>query len=344
MLYDFKKVKAADRLTADWILSRVSDAQIFFHYHGRFKLNTVSKSMFRLDNHPSATFFIGESGEIVYYDFRDGIAMNCFDYVKKLYNLNFDRALSQIAEDFGLIDRKTSKVSPRIIAEATDLDRDIKHETLIQFTIKPWERGIGSPLSFWNLYEIGKDELEADGIYNVDRLFLNKKEILNPNNYARFARCERFGESDDKVGVKIYSPQNKEMKWLNSIPLEVPFGLNTLTTNGTGNLVIVTKSFKDRLILLKLFDNVIATQNESEGALPQSVIDKLDSMYDKKIIVFDNDEVGVTNSKKFNDKGFGYFNIPAKERLRFGIKDPSDYVKTYGLDSLRELFIEKNLL
>lgn len=341
MVYDFKKVRTGERITSSWILSRITDSQIFFHYHGRFKLNTVTKSMFRLDQHPSATFFVGESGEIVYYDFRDGIAMNCFDYVKRLFNVNFDRALSLIAEDFGLVDRRTSKVSPRTLSEAADLDRATRHETLIQFTIKPWESGIGSPLSFWNLYEVSKDDLETDGIYCVDRLFLNKKEIHNPEGFPRFAKCELFGE---KMGVKIYSPTDKSMKWLSSIPLDVPFGLNSLSTVNTSNTVMITKSFKDRLILLKIFDNVIATQNESEGALPQSVIEKLDQMYDKKIIVFDNDEVGVTNSKKFNEKGFGYFNIPVRDRERFGIKDPADYVKTYGLDQLRELFIEKNLL
>lgn len=341
MLYDFKKVVSLS-LTADWVLSRVTDAQVFFHYHGRFKLGVACKSMFRRDEHPSATFFVGDSGEIVYYDFRDGVALNCFDYVKKLYNINFNRALAQIAQDFGLIDRKTAVCSPKFMEEGAKIDRDIKRETLIQFTIKPWKKGLGQPLSFWNLYEITQEELEKDGIYCVDRLFLNKKEIHNPNNYPRFARCESYGE--DQVGVKIYSPHDKAMKWLSSIPLHVPFGFNELTTEGTSNVVFVTKSFKDRLILRKLFDNVIATQNESEAALPQDTIEMLDQMYDKKIIVFDNDEVGVTNSRKFNEKGFGYFNIPARERERFQIKDPSDYVKVYGLSSLQELFIEKNLL
>lgn len=342
-IFDFKKVKVTASpvvLTTDWILSRVTDAQIFFHYYGRFKLGTACKVAFRLDKHMSATFFIGKSGEIVYYDFRDNTGMNCFQFVKKVYNVDFNGALKQIASDFGLIDRKSSVCSPKMMDEGAKLDRELKRDTLIQFTVKPWSKAIGGSLSYWNLYEITQGELERDGIYCVDRLFLNKVEIKNPNNYHRFARCETYG--DNQTGVKIYSPHDKEMKWLNSIPLDVPFGINTLNT--TSNLVMVTKSFKDRVILLKLFDSVIATQNESEGALPNVIISMLDQLFDKKVIVFDNDEVGVTNSRKFNEKGFGYFNIPEKERLRFNIKDPADYVATYGVEALRELFVEKNLL
>ncbi len=340
MVYDFKKVKPSVHLTANWILSRVTDAQIFFHYFGRFNLGRAVKSPFRQDKHPSATFFVGESGEIVFYDYVEQRAYNCFAFVKRIFNFNFDRALQQIASDFGLIDRKTSICSPKLMAESADIDRDIKDDTLIQFTIKSWERGIGKSLSFWSIYEITEEELKNDGVYSVDRLFLNKREIHNPNNYPRFARCETYG--DNKMGVKIYSPHDPDMKWLSSIPLDVPFGVKALNTSG--NLVMITKSFKDRLILLKLFDSVIATQNESESALPQPIISYLDQHFDKKVIVFDNDEVGVTNSKKFNEKGFGYFNIPVKERERFGIKDPSDFVKMFGLDALRDLFMEKHLL
>lgn len=339
-VFDFKKVKVAPHLTKDWILSRVTDVQIAFHYVGRFSIGKAIRSPFRQDKTPSATFFIGESGDLVFWDFTEGRGLNVFELVKRIYNINFDRALQQIAADFGLIDATTSKCSPKLMEIAAEIDKDVKRETLIQFTVKPWGKGIGKPLSFWNLYEISKNELERDNVYNVDRLFLNKVEIKNPQNYPRFAKCESWG--DGKQGVKIYSPTDPAMKWLSSIPLDVPFGLNNLST--TSNVVIVTKSFKDRLVLLKLFDSVIATQNESFSALPDDVIAKLDVMFDKKIIIFDNDEVGVTNSKKFNEKGFGYFNIPNKERERHGVKDPADYVKLFGIEALSDLFVYKNLL
>jgi len=342
-MYDFGKVSPSVNLTTDWILSRISDAQIFFQYHGRFKLGVGCKSSLRKDENPSVTFFIGDSGRIIYWDFRDGKGMDCFAYVQALYNCSFKRSLEIIAEDFGLISKKGIKISPKLMAAANDLDRSVKRNTLIQFTKKPWQLGTGNNLSFWTLYELEQADLEREEVYAVDRLFLNKQEIITPPGVHRFAKCVRYEENgEEKVGVKIYSPYDLKMKWLSSIPLHVPFGLDKLQYQS--NMVIVTKSFKDMMVLKKIFPDVIATQNESEAALPESVINQLNDSFDKKIIIFDNDETGINNSKKFNERGFGYFNIPNKQRERFGIKDCADYVKVYGLEELKNLLRAKNLL
>ncbi len=234
-------------------------------------------------------------------------------------------------------------MSPKLMEEGLKIDKEFKENTLIQFTWKPWKEGIGNPLSFWNLYEVTQKELEKDNIYCVDRLFLNKVEILNPNNYPRFAKVESYLEDGVvRYGTKIYSPTDPNMKWINSIPLNIPFGMNDLPYES--NMLIVTKSFKDRVVLKKLFSDVIATQNESLQALPKSTIDFLSTKYDRKIIIFDNDNVGVENSKKFNELGFDYFNIPEEERIRFQVKDCADYVSTFGIDAMKDLFKRKNLL
>lgn len=345
--YDFSKIQAAVVLTPDWILSRISDSQIFFFYHGRFKLGNSTKSTLRIETRPSVTFFVGNRGKIIYYDFKTGEGLDCFAYVQKAFNLNFDKALQKIASDFGLVSSNTiehvNKIE-RALKEGANLDKETKVETLIQFTRKEWDE---KSLEFWRLYEITEDELVRESVFPVDRLFINKQEIHNPTGTPRYAKVENYtpdlNDPDATTdGVKIYSPYDPNMKWLSSIPLNVPFGLDTLDYES--NLLVITKSFKDMIVLKKLFSSVIATQNESEAALPDLLVTVFDRMFDKKIIIFDNDETGVTNSKKFNDKGFGYFNIPNKERLKYGIKDPSDYVRYYGLAALEDLFIEKNLL
>ena len=304
-------------------------------------------SSLRVDNNPSVTFFIGDSGRIIYYDFRDGKGLDCFAYVQKAFNISFDKALHLIAKDFGLVSKSTILSAVKIdraLQEGMNFDRESKKDSLIQFTHKPWSK---ETLAFWRLFEINEDELKTEKVYPVDRLFLNKQEISNPTGTPRYAKVENYTpDLNDPTrtvnGVKIYSPYDKNMKWLSSIPIHIPFGFDTLDYES--NVIFITKSFKDMIVLKKLFTSVIATQNESEAALSQHTIDLLDPMFDKKIIVFDNDETGVTNSKKFNEKGFGYFNIPNSERLRYGIKDPSDYVRFYGLPALQDLFMEKNLL
>lgn len=52
----------------------------------------------------------------------------------------------------------------------------------------------------------------------------------------------------------------------------------------------------------------------------------------------------VESCKKFNDRGFGYFNIPKEYHNKYGIKDASDYIAYFGVDALKELFIEKQIL
>ena len=134
--YNFSTIKCPIKLTASYILSRVSDTQIIWHYIGRVQIGRAIKNPFRTDKTPSATFFIGDSGDLCLWDFRDKRVWNCFQIVMSIFNCDFNKALTQIAEDFGLIDIKTRKVSSKLQLEAAELDQEYRKGTLIQFTHK----------------------------------------------------------------------------------------------------------------------------------------------------------------------------------------------------------------
>jgi len=336
-MYDFNKATVKILLSKEWILSRITEEAIFMYYHGSFKIGRAYCSKFSKDKNPSCSFFIGKNGKIIYTDFRNNQTWDCFDFVKTLYNCNFYQALERIAQDFGLIDRTTNRVPEKVFIESNSLDKEIKESTIIQFVKDKWNK---ENLSFWRQYEIKQEELERENVYPIKKLFINKKEIWT-KNILRFAYPEPY---EDKVGVKIYSPHDDKMKWVSSLPLTVPFGLSNFDWNSNEKICIITKSKKDLIICRKLFKNVLATQNESEGAFPEELQQRLLNTFEKIVIFFDNDVTGVNSSIKLNNKGFGYFNIPYKEYERFKIKDASDYVKYYGLDMLKELFISKNLL
>lgn len=194
-------------------------------------------------------------------------------------------------------------------------------------------------MQYWRLYEVTEQELRKNRVYPVDELYVNKKRIWNKNNDLQFAYLETFEDNDY---MKIYTPFSTQMKWLSNIPLSVPFGLSDLPYKS--KRIIITKSKKDLIILKKFFTDVIATQNESESALTEELQAHLHEKYDERIIIWDNDPTGVENCTLFNDKGFGYWNVPKAEYLRFKIKDVSDYVKYYGIDALEALFQQKGLL
>lgn len=334
-MYDFNKVSGI-HLTTDWILSKISQEEIFFYYNGPFKLNRSFSSSLRKDRHPSCRIYFSKNGRLIYEDFAQGERYNCFAFVQKLYNSSFREALKIIAKDFGLINESTKVVSKEIITEALSLEKEHKASTLIQFEPEPWNE---KNLFFWRLYEITQQELERENIFPVKQLFINKKEIFNFSQEPRYAYPIEY---EGKHYVKIYSPYSKQMKWISSIPNNIPFGLNSLSYDT--DLLLITKSKKDQLILSKIFKDVISLQNESENAFPISIQEELLSKYKQCVIVFDADEVGVRTCKEYNKKGFGYFNTPRQDYEKYRIKDPSDYVKFYGIEALKELFIQKNLL
>lgn len=336
MEFDFSKIQIPLKITKEWILKHVDDYTILYYYYGPFKLNKAYCSFFdKGDSNPSTVFYMGNTGRIIYYDFRSGEKLDCFGFVQKLHGCSFKETLEQIADDFGLIDKSTCKVLPKVIIEAQNEEKQAKKETLIQFEPESWN---SKNLEFWRKYEITQNELVRHNVYPVKKLFLNHLEIYG-NNTNQYAYPLNF---EGGRGVKIYSPNNPKMKWLSSIPIDQPFGINDLCYED--DKVIITKSKKDLIILRKFFKDVVATQNESEASLSEEVQNKLRRRYSQRIIIWDNDDVGVENCKKFNNKGFKYFNIPRAEYEHYRIKDCSDYVEAYGLMALESLLKTKNLL
>jgi len=341
--FDFSKIQTKS-LTPEWILERVTDSEIIYHFVGPFKLNKQCKSPFRKDNTPSCTFFVGNSGEIVMFDFRDKIALNCFRIVERIHNCNFNKALTIIAETFGLIDTKTSIASPTLCLEARELDRTIKKDVLIQFTKSEWKPFLGSPFSYWVDYDYSKKELIDNNIFNVDRLFLNKREIYNKSGEPRFAYVESEPGGADLV--KIYMPLAKGgMKWLSTFPLDRPFGIHLLP--GKSDVLIITKSKKDMVLFKRVFTDVIGLQNESLGALNMDTIKYLKSKYKSIVLCLGCDPHGhgitLQLQKRIGNQAT-FWETPLQDYQRFQVEDLSDYTKQYSWSMTMELLQKDKMI
>jgi hypothetical protein len=336
---DFNKISSG-KLTPDFILRQVSDTAIVCMYHGKFKLNERVSHPFRKDSNPSAVFFISNRGQLCLYDFVNGEVLNCFRYVMRKFNCNFYEALKKIAYDFGLIDKKI-KVKKEIFDYAKEVEVEIKKETLIQFTYKPFTK---EALKYWSLFEIEEAELKKESVFQVDKLWLNKNEIHNRGGYLRFAKIETWQENNEpKTGTKIYSPENQNLKWLSSIPLTIPMCMNTLQYKD--NRVLVEKSFKDAIIAKKFFSDVIAVQSENPASVTQELIIELDAKFDIKIYFGDPDPPGIKSNIEMAKKGFNIDYCLSPELYeKYKIKDHSDYVKTFGLYQFEQYLKEINLI
>jgi hypothetical protein len=338
-MIDFSRVNAAVKLTPEFVLSKVDDVQIFRYYFGEFELGRTYPSKFRRDRNASTGFYVSKhSKRLIYNDLSTGEKLDCFKFVAKLHGLSFNDVLQRIALDFGLMSSGTKPVAQKILTQPFEINKEEERETLIQCIFYPYWSSTHA--AYWNQYGVSVDDCKKAGVYPVKELHVNKVQYKIDDLCFGYAVKEKVGK-EVKVYTKVYQPYSKTMKWLSNVPITVPFGLYELKY-GTDH-VIVGKAQKDRLILLKLFESVIGTQNESESALQDKLVKHLCFNFPRRTIIWDADKTGVENCTKFNSRGFGYFNTP-NHLLTEGIKDVSDYVKAYGLSALEKLLRSKNIL
>lgn len=341
-MIDFGNIsKPHELVTAEYILSKVDEAQIFSYYFGYFELKKLYPSKLRRDRRPSTGFFVStKTGSLLYKDFATNQVVNCFMFVAHLFNISYIDALNMIAKDFGLIDGIPIKAEAQTVLQNVNFDKEIKSQTLIQVMPSSWT---AAHREYWKQYHIDIERLIKNKVMPVKKLFINKAEVKTDE--LCFAYLVRYCDEEGKYHeyLKIYQPlrTNDNGKWINNVPISVPFGLYELNYNS--DHIAIGKAKKDEMVLQSFFTSTIGTQNESEAAITPQLISRLHDHFPRKTIIWDADTTGVENCKKFNNKGFGYFNTPAY-LVEKGIKDVSDYVKAFGMKALERLLKAKNII
>jgi hypothetical protein len=334
-MFNFNKVQSPKKINRDFILSRISEAQIFGYYHGPFEIGQIYCSKLRRDRNPSCGFYISKAGKIIYNDLgRKDWSFDCFSFVEKLYNLSFSDAIKKIATDFGLVTGIQSPEVKKVVKQLKDFDKSFKKDTRIHFSTEPWN---DDNLAFWKQYHITKQELEREGIYSIKKLFINDSPISNPNNENRYALTETI---KGDMRTKIYAPDSENLRWISNIPLDVPFGMTTLKP---AKFCFVAKAQKDRIILMKFLKSVIASQNESEGAM-DSVSKSLLFNYQDVYLGWDPDEKGLSEMAALKEKGFTPLHLPIDQFETEGIKDYADLCKEKGLGAVEQFLKQNNLI
>jgi hypothetical protein len=108
----------------------------------------------------------------------------------------------------------------------------------------------------------------------------------------------------------------------------------------------IVKSVKDANVLHKHFNLCsISVQNESSQILLENNYDYLESIKKRKIVNFGTDFQGWHESYVITYlTDWSYFNVPNSTYDHFNVEDVSDYVKYFGVNSLRTLLKQKNYL
>jgi DNA primase len=326
------------RLTPQAVLQKISEYDIFRFYMPEkgWRINQATFSPFRQENNPS--FVIGnKKGFLSFIDFADTSKRgDCFTFVKMLHNLSsMDDVLRMVDRDFGLgFLPNTATGDYKIITKEYKQPEDIgKRYSIIQVITRKFTQ---EELSYWNDYHQSLDDLRANNVYAIKKLYFNKQ--LFPLKDTEL----RFGYLYDGHW-KIYRPfADKKNKWVpNNVPITMMDGKENIVNC---KVAFINKSKKDYMVMKKVFPCSCAVQNEGLGCFSDENVEYLKANSDRQILSFDSDETGVHNSKQITELfGFDYTNVPRKY-LSEGIKDWADLVKTYGYYPVENYLRQKQLL
>lgn len=332
MIKGVKKTK----LCPESILELISEYDIFRYYmsNKNWKLNQVTYSPFRNENHPS--FLIGNKHNTLHFiDFADtNLRGDCFIFVQRLYNINFHNALKLIDKDFGLgLSNSQVKDYKKFVSEYKQPEEAPKRYSLIQVVTRKFTN---EELVYWNHYHQDIQDLRDNNIYSIKKVYLNKQMFPIKETDLRFGY---FYDGH----WKIYRPFGDKMnKWMpNNVPITVMDGKENIINC---DVAFINKSKKDYMVMKKIFPSSCAVQNEGIACFSTDNIEYLKSNSKRQILSFDSDVTGVKNSQQITKIfDFDYCNVP-KMYLKEGIKDWADFGKEYGLKAIERHLKQKGLL
>ena len=313
------------------VLEKVTSYDIFARYVSPFK--KVGKhfcSELRKDHNP--TCVIGKVGnKLIYRDFSESETRDCFNYIMLKYGVGFQEALEMINLDFklGLIPVKNITYTPTVTSISNFNIDDIERLPAdIRVTVRNWTR---SDKPFWNgKYGITSKLLSKFRVYPLTGYWINGRYFkCGLNSYGFY-----FGKLEDgRESWKIYQPYEKKKnegghKFITNCPDFFIQGYDLLPE--TGDLLIITKSYKDVIVLDMIEVPSISPNSESVYVDP-NVIAELKLRFKDIWILYDNDETGIRGAEKLSEENnLPYFFMP------IDTKDPSDFLELYGIETLRE--------
>lgn len=252
-----------------------------------------------------------------------------------MYGLSFPEAVKKVAEDLLSEDKKESLQS-KILHQKQEIDRLTKPiiKEKINFSLigKKWNK---SEWFFWKKYGITIKTLRKYKVKSLSYVAINNKTLFRSE-----ADNPLFAYIVNK-GVKIYRPYSisKANKWRNNLTEDdieglEQLGLDKLKAYKTRNLLIITKSLKDVMVLSEMGYDAIASHSET-SMIKDELITKIKKHYKNVVVLFDNDSAGIKGALAYKER-YGFDSIFLDLS-----KDISDSVVTLGFLETKAAFKNK---
>lgn len=307
-------------ITADDILSSVSEEAIFCHYMGISSIEKkLYRSVIREDNHPTCSFF--RKSKLYLKDFATGDCLNCFSLVMKIYNCDYYTALKHIANDMGI---KSYNVDCQRTVKAVKRFEEKAGPTILQVEVQPFSK---SELNWWEQFGITAKTLKQYNVYSCKYIFLNGNVIAKSTQtnpiYGYY-----FGKKNGIELWKIYRPMNRgrgQIRFMNNLDAKRLQGFKQLPEKGP--VLVVTKSMKDCMALSE-FGIPACAPNSEHLFLTDKQLEDFKARFKHIIVMYDNDRTGLAQMAKLRRQypELNYVFIPKQTNS----KDFSDFYRDHG--------------
>ena len=311
-MYDSTKKK--EPLTIEYILSKVSEYDIYAGYIGQFKPGLIYNSPFRKDTNPSFGVFLSKrTGKLLFKDHGSGVCGDVIKFVREYTGIsNYNEVLQEIVKRLKITNKTVLKSTKPIESK----------ETVIGIVRQAFTK---IDEQYWGSYHISMPTLEKYNVHSIKYYLCNgivKGIYKDENPMYAYKVYNNF---------KIYRPLgDKFTKWRNNLTEFDVQGYAQLPKKG--NLLIITKSLKDVMVLHEMGYNAVSPSSESTF-IPDVVLNDLKKRFKHILLCFDRDIAGVSNMRKVSLKtGLNGFLV----HKSFKAKDISDAVKTNGFESVHD--------
>lgn len=314
-MYDSKRIKKQNNpITLDYILSKVTEYDIYARYLGQFKIGFIYNSPFRKDKNPSFGIFRSKkSGKLLFKDHGNGECGDVIKFVELFTGItNYNDLLKQIIKDMQITNNT-------VLHSTKEIEKN--NETIIGVVRQDWTN---IDKNYWSQFGITLNTLKKFKVSSIKYYLCNgivKSIYKDENPMYAYKVYDHF---------KIYKPlADKYTKWRNNLTENDIQGYEQLPKNG--DLLIITKSLKDVMVLYEMGYNAISPSSESTF-IPDKALEVLKKRFKRILLCFDRDVPGCKNMRKISLKtGLKGFLVHKK----FNSKDISDAVKKNGFETIK---------
>lgn len=315
----------------DELYESLTDEDMLNHYFGDFKKGMWYKSPFRDEINASFTISYYKD-KWLWRDFGiDPRPKSGIEFVMRLYNVGLNDAIDIIYRDLIL---NTNNVELKVVNKKPTTQ---SASVPTACRLLPMQDSV---LKYWLEYNVEKEDLKYYNIYSGE-VWYNRSIYFKTTKYKPVSI---YMFDIEKKIWKGYNPGVTKRFFSNNISNHIQNYKEVSNTSNSRNVkyiedvLFITKSYKDCIILNLLGYHAIAPHAESMFLAPWE-IDDFKTKFPYIYVFYDSDTTGVTKCTEFTTQNqLLYINIPKEY---YPLKDPSDIVKIHGQEILQDIIYAK---